>query len=262
MAATHITPIMNTEALLYIIAPIALGLTVRATWKRFVNVTEVPMHHRCLHSRHGRLVKLLEPGHYRVFGSGHQFQHFDSRLQQIALQTQELTTAEGITVKITAVGLYRIIDPVVAVSATADFNGTLYTLIQLALRDGVNGIDVESLLSNVRSLGPKLLDVVKDKAANLGLELTELVVRDVIVPSDIKAALSETWRSKKSALAEIESARGKAAAARTLANAAQLYETHPALLKVRYIEALEQASKGMGNTFVIGMSEDKALKTI
>lgn len=253
---------MNTDTLLYIISPIALGLAVRTTWKRLVNVTEVPMHHRCIHSRRGRLVQLLEPGRYRFFGTGHQFQLFDCRLQQLALQTQELTTAEGITVKITAVGLYRITDPVAAVSATSDFTATLYTLIQLALRDQVNGVEVESLLSNVRSFGPKLLDEVKNNAANLGLELTELVIRDVIVPAEIKTALSETWRSKKSALAEIESARGKAAAARTLANAARLYETHPALLKVRYIEALEQATKGMGNTFVIGMPDDKFIKTI
>jgi len=205
---------------------------------------------------------VLESGRHRFTGTGHQFQYFDNRLQQVTLQTQELTTLEGITVKTTAVGLYRIVNPVVATSATADFNNTLYTLIQLALRDAVNGMDVESLLSNVRALGPKLLEAVQFKAAGLGLELTELVVRDVILPSEIKAALSEAWRSKKSALADLEAARGKSAAARTLANAAKLYEDHPSLLKIRYIEALEQASKGMGNTFVIGLSDEKALKNV
>ena len=234
----------------------------RTIWKKFVTVIVVPMNHRCIHSRDGKLVGLIESGRYRFWGTGRQFQMFDNRLQQVTLQTQELTTLEGITVKTTAVGLYRIVDPVTATSATADFNGTLYTLIQLALRDAISGIEAESLLSNVRALGPKLLEVVQTKAAGLGLELTELVVRDIILPADIKAALSESWRSKKSALAEIEVARGKSAVARTLANAAKLYEDHPSLLKIRYIEALEQASKGMGNTFVIGLSDEKALKHI
>lgn len=234
----------------------------RTIWKKFVTVIVVPMNHRCIHSRNGKLVGLIESGRYRFIGVGHQFQYFDNRLQQVTLQTQELTTIEGITVKTTAVGLYRIVDPVIATSATADFNGTLYTLIQLALRDAISGVEAESLLSNVRALGPKLLEVVQAKAVGLGLELTELVVRDIILPAEIKAALSESWRSKKTALAEVEVARGKAAVARTLANAAKLYEDHPSLLKVRYIEALEQASKGAGNTFVIGMSDDKALKHI
>ena len=238
------------------------GIIFRAAWRKFVTVIIVPMNHRCMHSRNGKLEGLLESGRYRFFGAGHQFQTFDNRLQQVTLQTQELTTLEGITVKTTAVGLYRITDPVLATSATADYNSTLYTLIQLALRDAISGVEAESLLSNVRALGPKLLEVVQAKAAGLGLELTELVVRDIIMPADIKTALSESWRSKKSALAEIEVARGKAAVARTLANAAKLYEDHPALLKIRYIEALEQASKGMGNTFVIGMTEEKALKHI
>lgn len=253
---------MNPEILTPAFSVAATVAAAGFTWHRLVRAIEVPMHHRCIHSHHGRVVKVLESGRYRFFGAGHEFQRFDTRLQQVALQTQELTTVEGITVKITAVGLYRVIDPIVAVSTTSDYTATLYTLIQLALRDAVNGIDVESLMSNVRALGPKLLETVQAKSANLGLELTELVVRDLILPADIKAALSESWRSKKSALAEIEAARGKAAAARTMANASRLYENHPALLKIRYIEAIEQAAKGVGNTFMIGLPDEKALKNI
>jgi len=241
---------------------IILGAILRTIWRKIVTIIIVPMNHCCIHSRNGKLIGLLESGRYRFTGIGRQFQNFDKRLQQLTLQTQELTTLEGITVKTTAVGLFRVVNPIAATSATADYCGTLYTLVQLALRDAISGIEAESLLSNVRALGPKLLETVQAKAAGLGLELTELVVRDVILPADIKAALSESWRSKKSALAEIETARGKAAVARTLANAAKLYDDHPSLLKICYIEALEQASKGVGNTFVIGMTEEKLLKTI
>ncbi len=249
----------------YITAAFGIACIVAAARlmiRKWVTVVIVPLNHCSIHSRNGKLNQLLESGRYRFFGLGHQFQVFDKRLQQVTLQTQELTTLEGITVKTTAVGLYRVIDPIVATSVTADYNGTLYTLIQLAMRDAINGVEAESLLSNVRALGPKLLEVVQAKAAGLGLELTELVIRDVIFPAEIKTALSESWRAKKSALAELEAARGKAAAARTLANAAKLYEDHPALLKIRYIEALEQASKGMGNTFVIGLNDKDALKQI
>lgn len=253
---------MNTTTPYLILTVAVLAVVFRTLWKRLVTVLIVPMNHRCMHSRNGKFIALLEPGRYRFFGSGHLFQCFDNRLQPVTLQTQELTTLEGITVKTTAVGLYRIADPVMATSATADFNATLYTLIQLALRDAIGGMEAEALLANARALGPRLLEVVQPKAAGLGLELTELVVRDVILPAEIKTALSETWRAKKAALAELETARGKAAVTRTLANAAKLHEDHPSLLKIRYIEALEQASKGMGNTFVIGMPDEKSLKHV
>lgn len=251
--ANYLIPVFGIAVLVAII---------RILIRSWVTLVIVPMNHRCIHSRNGKLVQLLDSGRFRCFGLGHQFQMFDNRLQQVTLQTQELTTVEGITVKATAVGLYRVKDPIMATSATADYASTLYTLIQLAMRDAISGVEAESLLSNVRALGPKLLEVVQGKAVDLGLELTELVIRDVIFPAEIKTSLSESWRAKKSALAELEAARGKAAAARTLANAAKLYETHPALLKIRYIEALEHASKGIGNTFVIGMSDEKTLKHI
>jgi len=241
---------------------ILASIAVRGLRKKYVTVVTVPMNFRSIHSRDGKLMGVLEPGRYRFFGTGHQFQLFDHRLQQLGLQTQELTTAEGISVKLTATALYRIVDPVMATSTTTDYASTLYTLIQLAVRDAFSGTEAESILSTARTVGPRLLEAVQAKAAGLGLELTELVVRDVILPAEIKTALSESWRSKKSALAEIEAARGKAAAARTLANAAKLYDTHPALLKIRYIEALEQASKGMGNTFVVGLPDEAALKRI
>lgn len=254
---------MDTITQLTVIAGVvSAALAAPVVLKRFVTVVTVPMNHRCIHTRNGVLIGVLEPGRYRFTGAGREFQHFDVRLQQLALQTQELTTAEGITVKVTAVAMYRVVDPVVAKSATSDYTATLYTLIQLALRDAIGGSDAESILSGARSIGPGLLAVLGEKVKAIGLELKELVVRDVILPADIKAALSESWRSKKSALAELESARGKAAAARTLANAAKLYESNPALLKIRYIEALESASRGMGNTFVIGLSEEAALKKI
>lgn len=253
---------MNSDTLTPAISALALATACRFAWPRLVTKIDVPMHHVCIHSRHGRFVRLLEPGRHRLFGTGQQLQIFDTRLQQIVLQPQELTTTEGITVKITTVGFYRMDDPLKAVAGASDFHATLYTLIQLALRDAISALSLESLLSSVRMLGPELLNVVKSKATELGLELTELVVRDVIIPSDIKAALSESWRAKKMSLAEMEAARGKAAAARTMANAARLYETNPALLKVRYIEALEHATKSIGNTFVIGIPDDKAFKAI
>jgi regulator of protease activity HflC (stomatin/prohibitin superfamily) len=140
-----------------------------------------------------------------------------------------------------------------------DHVSTLYTLVQLALRDLISGGEAESLLGGVKHLSPALLDKISDSAAALGVAFSELSIRDLILPGDVKITLSESWRAKKHSLAELEAARGKAAATRTLANAANLYDKNPALLQVRYLEVLETAAAGMGHTFVIGTENAKAL---
>lgn len=212
-----------------------------------------------LHYRDGKNLGLVQPGRYRFYGFRHTFQHFDTRRQQFTLQVQELNTVEGITVKATAVGFYKILDPIKLTESSDNYSTAIYTHVQLALRDLMSGIKAETLLSNTAELGPTLLASISKATNDIGIEFTQLTVRDLILPTEIKNALSEAWRAKKHSLAELEAARGKAAATRTLANSAKLYQTNPALLQVRYLEALETAAEGMGHTFVIGMSEDKAL---
>lgn len=215
-----------------------------------------------LHYLNGKFIEILQPGRHIFWGNGHTFTELDSRLQPITLQSQELNTAEGLSIKLTAVGLFKVTDPLLAISSTTSYSDTLYTLIQLALRDLVNGFAAEELIARARDLSPQFLEKVQTGAAKLGLEVTELTIRDIILPNDLKNALSAAWRTKKEAIAELEEARGKAAAARTLANAAKLYSTNPELLKVRYLETLEKLSTSYGNTFVVGLPPDDTTLSI
>ncbi len=244
------TPITLTAILLIIVWII---------WLKIHITVQVLADRQKLHYRHGKLQATLNSGRYTFWGRGHSFVELDTRLQPITLQTQELTTSEGLSVKVTAVGLYKIDDPVLAISSTTSYSDTLYTLIQLALRDLVNGLSTEELIASTRTIGPRLLEEVKRGATQLGLNLTELTIRDIILPSEVKAALSATWRTEKEARAELEQARGKAASVRALANSAKLYTENPELLKIRYFETLEKMSSTYGNTFIVGLPEDKAL---
>jgi len=238
-----------------IICLLLIGIVYLLSQRTTVRVHQ---HHIALHTHNGRYQPNLEPGRYRFWGSGHTFQHIDTRMQQFTLQTQELNTAEGFSIKLTVAGFYCVTDPLKATSTSDDYYTTAYTLVQIALRDLVSGTEAENLLTSVRDLGPILLNKVSQKTEPLGLKFTELVVRDLILPAEIKNTLSEAWRAKKHSIAELEAARGKATATRTLANAAKLYESNPSLLKVRYLEAIETAAGGVGHTFYIGMSKEEA----
>jgi regulator of protease activity HflC (stomatin/prohibitin superfamily) len=71
----------------------------------------------------------------------------------------------------------------------------------------------------------------------VGAELLEFHVRDVTLPAELRTAYSETARAKEEGRAKLERARADAAALRSMANAAQVLEAHPALLELRAIEA-------------------------
>lgn len=240
---------------LYIIIFI-IGLTTAASIvSKFRHVFTVWENQTALHFVHGKLIETLPPGRHVIWGKGHSITTLDHRLQHIAIQSQEIPTADGITVKVSVVGLYKTGDAIKAFHSSSDTTSALHILIQLALRDIVTSLETEQLLSTRAKLGSILMEKIQPGAANLGLTLSEIAVRDVILPGEIKRAITSTMQAKQEAKAELEVARGRAAAMRTLANSAKQFDAHPSLLKLRYIEALEKAAESHGNTFIIGQNE-------
>ena len=65
--------------------------------------------------------------------------------------------------------------------------------------------------------------------------------------------------AKKESLSNLEKAGGEAAAPRTMANAARLFDQNPDLMRMKHLETLKEAgTSGYGNTLVIGVPEELA----
>jgi hypothetical protein len=64
------------------------------------------------------------------------------------------------------------------------------------------------------------------------------VVKDVILPPELRSAYAELVTSRTRGQAQLEAARAETAALRSLANGAKLLDEHPALARVRLVQAL------------------------
>jgi regulator of protease activity HflC (stomatin/prohibitin superfamily) len=198
--------------------------------------------------RHGRLEGALAPGAHRRWGAGYTIRAIDTRPWVVTVPTQEIPTADGAPVKVTVAGLARITDAKTYVSAARDATEALYLAIQVAMRDIVANTTMDDLLAGRLALSERLLAAVT-ATAELGLEVTQLVIKDIILPSELKRALSEVLMARASGNAALERARGETAALRNLANAARMAADNPALLQLRLLQQLEGSK---GHTVVIG----------
>jgi regulator of protease activity HflC (stomatin/prohibitin superfamily) len=93
-----------------------------------------------------------------------------------------------------------------------------------------------------------------DKAAELGIELSLVGIKDIMFPGDLKAIFAQVVNARKEGLATLERARGETAALRHLANAAKLLESNPALMQLRLLQALGEQP---GNTVVLTSNLDE-----
>lgn len=203
---------------------------------------------RTLLFRHGVLVATLEPGRHRRWGSGYTARVVDIRPAVLQVPTQEVPTADGVTVKVTVAGQVTVTDPVAYVTATQDVYAALYLAVQVALRQLVSQVSVEEMLAGREELGVRLTEGVRG-LENLGVALERLELKDVILPADLKRAQGEVLIARAQGLASLERARGETAALRNLANAARMCADNPVLLQLRL---LEQLSSGPSHTVVFG----------
>ena len=96
-----------------------------------------------------------------------------------------------------------------------------------------------------------MLEPLAPKAHRLGMEVTSLEIRDIILPGEIKRAYAQVLTAQKESLAALERARGETAALRSLANAARLMQEYPGLLQRRAVQAIESSK---GNTLTLELS--------
>jgi regulator of protease activity HflC (stomatin/prohibitin superfamily) len=197
--------------------------------------------------RHGRIEQVLGPGLQRVWQAGCTVRVIDTRPWVVALPAQEAPTADGVPVKVTVAGHARVSDPAVYVRAVRDPQQSLYLAVQIALRDLLAGITLEELVSARGGLGERLTAGVRG-AADMGLTVDQLVIKDIMLPGELKRAQAEVLVARAQGAAALERSRGETAALRSLVNAARLAQQNPALLQLRLIEQLGAST---GHTVII-----------
>jgi regulator of protease activity HflC (stomatin/prohibitin superfamily) len=199
--------------------------------------------------RRGALVEVLEPGAHRRWQRGYALRTVDVRPWVLTVPTQEVPTADGVTVKVTVVGRVRVDDPTAFVIATQDATAAVYLAAQIAVREVIARTTVDELLAG-RGDAAQLTAALRG-VEDTGLAVESLEVKDIVLPSELKRAQAEVLLARAEGHAALERARGETAALRSLANAARLAADNPALLQLRL---LQQLGDSTGHTVVLGAS--------
>jgi len=199
--------------------------------------------------RHGALVRTLDPGGYRFWTSGYSLRPVDLRPWIVSVPAQEVSTSDGVSVKVTAAGQARVADAATSVTGTQDASGALYLAVQIAMRDVVGRHTVDELVATRTEIGQELLASLRG-IDELGLVVDRLELKDIVLPGELKRAQASVLIARAEGLAALEHARGETAALRSLANAARLTADNPALYQLRLLQQLASTS---GHTVVIGM---------
>jgi regulator of protease activity HflC (stomatin/prohibitin superfamily) len=237
------------------VVPVLVAALVVATVVvvvRQVKVVTIRDWERGLRLERGRLAGVVDPGVHVTFGPVSQVLPIDLRPVSTPVDGQEVLTADGVAAKVSLVARYVVGDPVAAITRDSAYQRTVHLWLQVALRDAIGRRSLEQALADRSAMGQEIKDAASVRASEIGVDLLEVQVRDVMLPGELKRGYAAVVAARKEGEAALERARAETATLRSLANAGRAVADNPGLLQLRILQQLGASS---GNTIVFGASE-------
>ena len=196
----------------------------------------------------GKLTARLPPGRHAFWAVGRtvKISKVDLRPTPLEITAQEILTKDRIGIRVTLTAFVRILDPEKSAMATADVPGTLYRLVQFAIREAVATRTLDDILAARDEIDTQVRAFVAARATELGAEVSEIGVKDVILPGDVRELLNKVVEAERVAKANLIRRQEETASTRSLLNTAKLMENNPLLLRLKELEALEKLVEKVG----------------
>ncbi|MEM9549279.1 MAG: slipin family protein [Bacteroidota bacterium] len=202
----------------------------------------------------GEFVKELSPGTY-YFWKGDKnviISKVDIRKQQIEVSGQELLTSDKASIRMNLFAHYQVKDIKKALVECKDHYRQLYVILQLGLREYVGQFSLDQLLQNKSSIAPYILEYAKNRVKQLGVELMDCGLKDIILPGDVKEIMNQVLLAEKKAQANLVMRREETASTRSLLNTAKLMGENEMLFKLKEMEYMEKIADKVGEITVNG----------
>ena len=174
----------------------------------------------------------------------------DLRQLQLEVSGQEILTKDKAALRVNFYTQYKVVDIIKALIENKDYEKQLYILMQLALREFIGTLSLDELLEKKESISAYVLATLKDKAYNLGVEVRDCGVRDIILPGEVKEIMNQVLVAEKKAQANTIMRREETASTRSLLNTAKLMEENAMLWKLKEMEYVEKIAEKISNISV------------
>lgn len=190
----------------------------------------------------------LNPGVYRFWKNSKKIKivRVDLKEQILDMNGQEIMTSDKVTLRLNFVCYYRVNDPK-KVLEYSNLTHHLYLLLQLVLREYVGDVTLDDLIKNKQEVSGFVLEALKEKGSNYGIEFTHAGLKDIILPGEIKDILNTVLIAEKKAQANLIARREEIASTRSLLNTAKLMNDNETLYKLKEMEYIERICDKIGH---------------
>ncbi len=200
--------------------------------------------------RLGRLKGSRNPGLRLIIPFIDVLRQVSLRIITMPIQSQGIITRDNVSVDVSAVAYYRVVDAVKSVIAIENVRAAIDQIAQTTLRKVVGQHTLDQTLSETDQINLDIRKILDVTTADWGVEVTLVELKDIQLPDSMKRAMAKQAEAEREKRAKIINAEGEAMAAAALGQASDTMMAHPLALQLRNLQSLVEIGVDKNTTVV------------
>ena len=200
--------------------------------------------------RLGRLQGTREPGLRIIIPLVDVLHRVSLRIVTLPIQSQGIITRDNVSVDVSAVAYYRVVDAVKSVIAIEDVRAAIDQIAQTTLRKVVGQHTLDEILAETDRINIDIREILDVTTAAWGVEVTLVELKDIQLPESMKRAMARQAEAEREKRAKIINAEGEHLAAAALGDASDIMMAHPLALQLRNLQTLVELGVDKNTTVV------------
>jgi regulator of protease activity HflC (stomatin/prohibitin superfamily) len=229
-------------AVIIVVVLVALGLAL--------SVRVVKQYQKGVLFRLGRALGAREPGLRLIIPFVDVLHRVSLRIVTMPIQSQGIITRDNVSVDVSAVAYFRVVDAVKSVVAIENVHTAINQIAQTTLRKVVGQHTLDQTLSETDSINLDIRKILDVSTVEWGVEVTLVELKDIQLPDSMKRAMARQAEAEREKRAKIINAEGESLAAAALGEASDIMMAHPLALQLRNLQSLVEIGVDKNTTVV------------
>jgi len=200
--------------------------------------------------RFGRVVGVRQPGLRVIVPVADRLRRVSLRIVTMPIQSQGIITRDNVSVDVSAVAYFRVIDATKSVVAIENVNAAINQIAQTTLRKEVGQHTLDETLSETDRINLDIRGLLDVATEEWGVQVTLVELKDIQLPDSMKRAMARQAEAEREKRAKIINAEGESLAAQALGEASDVMMAHPLALQLRNLQSLVEIGVDKNTTVV------------
>ena len=204
----------------------------------------------------GRFWKIKGPGLIVIVPGIQQMVRIDLRVVVLDVPAQDVITRDNVSVKVSAVVYFRVIDPQKAVIQVANFLEATNQFAQTTLRAVLGKHELDELLAERDKLNLDIQKILDAQTDAWGIKVSNVEIKHVDIDPSMVRAIAQQAEAERTRRAKVIHAEGELQASEKLLQAAQVLSQQAEAMQLRYLQTLSNIAGDKASTIVFPVPMD------